>query len=83
MSNDTKRALEIIAPMANELHIQIAADQYYLYCDSQAIGIACNSTYATIMEFVGYLVFLWAADREIKLPKEIDKRIKRYWYSGE
>lgn len=83
MTEDTKRALEIIGPMAKELNIRVRADEHYLYCNGQAIGIACNSTYATIMEFIGYLIFQWAKDKCEAVPSSFARRIKRYWYTGE
>lgn len=62
MTEDTARALEIIKPLANELNIRVRADGRYLFCNGQAIGIMYNSTHATIMEFIGYLIFRWAAE---------------------
>ena len=83
---DTERALEAIRPIAKELHIKIDADGNFLYCNGQPIGIGCNSTYATIMEFVGYVfATVYAHDRieahGEKLPREVADRIKRYWFS--
>lgn len=82
MTDDTKRAITIIKPLANELKIQVRADWNYLYLDGQAIGIACNSSYATIMEFIGYLIYLWADDKNMNVTGEMDRRIRRYWFSG-
>lgn len=81
MSEDTMRALDILSPLAKELGILVDADDHYLFCNGQAIGIACNSTYATVMEFVGYCIFLWAKDRCESVPKNMVTRIKRYWFS--
>jgi len=83
MTRDTERAIEIIEPLAKELNIRVRADDNYLYLNGQAIGIACNSTYATIMEFIGYLIFLWAKDKCEAVPRSMSQRIKRYWYSDE
>lgn len=86
MTNDTKRALEIIEPMAKELNIEVYADDRLLYCNGQAIGISCNSTYATINEFLGY-AFLRMCDREYRFRDSIEEAqmlledIKRYWVS--
>lgn len=86
MTNDTKRALELIEPMAKELNIEVKADDKMLYCNGQAIGIACNSTYATINEFLGY-AFLNMCKREYRFREGIEKAnelrgvIKRYWIS--
>ncbi len=81
MTEDTARALAIIKPMADELNIRVRADGHCLFCNGQAIGIACNSTYATIMEFIGYLIFRWAKDKCVAVPRAMSERIKRYWYS--
>ena len=55
MTKDTKQAIEIIKPLADELNITIKADDEYLYMNSQPIRIECNSTYATLMEAIGYI----------------------------
>ena len=82
MTEDTKKALEIIGPMAKELNIDIAADDHCLYCNGQAIGIACNSTYATVKEFLGYAM-IWIGQREYrwKVPEKFASEIRRYWIS--
>ena len=86
MTNDTKRAIEIIEPMAKELNIEVSADDRLLYCNGQAIGISCNSTYATINEFLGY-AFLRMCNREYRFRESIEEAqalqedIRRYWVS--
>ena len=85
---DTERALEAIRPMAKELNIEVEADGSFLFCNGQPIGISCNSTYATIMEFVGYVfATIYSHDRIVahgeKLPREVLDRIRRYWFSKE
>lgn len=86
MTNDTKLALEIIKPMAKELSIEVSADDKLLYCNGQAIGISCNSTYATINEFLGF-AFLRMCQREYRFRDSIEEAqmlqedIKRYWVS--
>ena len=35
------------------------------------------------MEFIGYLIFLWAKDKGETVPRAMSQRIKRYWYSDE
>ena len=85
MTNDTKRAIEAIAPIAKELNISIDADNDFLYCNGQAIGIGCNSTYATILEFLAYCM-VWMSKREYRyknLPDEFAAALKRYWFSKE
>ena len=86
MTNDTKRALELIEPMAKELNIEVSADDRLLYCNGQAIGISCNSTYATINEFLGF-AFLRMCEREYRFRESIEEAqmlqedIRRYWVS--
>lgn len=83
MSTNTQRALEIIKPMANELKMAVDADDKFLYLDDIAIGISYNSTWATLMEFIGYVMVreytqrfrgVWFADRQ-------EEKIKRYWFT--
>ena len=81
MTEDTKRALDAIMPIAHELNIAVKADDRFLYCNGQAIGIGCNSTYATIVEFISYAMF-WLTIREPRfrpLSLVTEKQIKRYW----
>ena len=88
MTTDTERALDMIRPIARELNIDITADNHCLYVDDPyigeaAIGIGCNSTYATLMEFIGLLVLRHANDRGWEPTAAQVKRIKRYWTSSE
>ncbi len=86
MTEDTKRALEVIAPMAKELHIQVDADNSFLYCNGQAIGIGCNSAYATIKEFIGY-VFATVYKHDVfdmhgeALPAKTLNRVRQFWFT--
>lgn len=88
MTEDTKRALEVIAPMAKELHIKVSADNSFLYCNGQAIGIGCNSAYATIKEFIGY-VFATVYKHDVfdmhgeNIPLKVMQRVKSYWFTDE
>ena len=83
MTEDTKRALEVIKPMCEFLGISIGADKSLLYMNGQAIGIGCNSTYATVMEALGYMFlkeypkFRYGA----VIDGDIQEDIKRYWIS--
>lgn len=82
MTEDTKRALEIIEPLAKELRIEISADNSLLFCNGQPIGIGCNSTWATLMEFIGYaFLMVWAKDKSVPVRGAVLERIKRYWLS--
>lgn len=87
MTDDTKRALEVIEPIAKVLGIRVWADGYFLYCDGQAIGISCNSTYATVVEFIGYAVAkLGRTDYRFDYifgSKKAEQAIKRYWVNSE
>lgn len=85
-TEDTKRALAVIKPLADQIGISVSADDWLLYCNGQAIGIDCNSTYATIKEFIGYAV--WFLDKtdttyRLNIPSAVKKRIQRYWLSPE
>ena len=84
-TEDTLRALEVIKPMADELRVDIEADGGFLYCDGQAIGISCNSTFATIMEFIGYLMVRFYKDRfgSDGIPRNVKEVLERYWCSDE
>jgi len=86
MTPDTERALLIIHPIAKELNIKVSAEGRLLYIDDPyegetAIGISGNSTYATLMEFIGVLVMRHARDRRWEVSKKQQETIKRYWIS--
>lgn len=86
MTPDTERALKIIEPIAKALNISVSADNKFLYIDDPyegetAIGISCNSAYATIMEFIGVLTLRHARDRRWEVSKKQQETIKRYWIS--
>ncbi len=86
MTEDTKKALEIIQPLAGILGIDVEADKRFLYMDGQAIGISCNSTHATVMEMIGWIFAerYLKGFRLIKIPdEEMEDGIKRYWISKE
>ena len=85
MTEDTKRALEVIKPLADELEIPVSADDDILYVGNVGIAITWNSTRATLMEFIGY-VFLMRFDeefREIDLTCEQFDTIQRTWIQPE
>lgn len=84
MTEDTKKAIEIISPLAKELKITIDATDNVLWMNDQAIGISCNSTWATLMEMIGY-IFLMEYCKEFR-GVNIDwnnETIMRYWTSEE
>ena len=89
MTEDTRRALEIITPIADELGVDISADDGMLYAKWHdrkcGIGISCNSTYATVMEFVGYLFLVMydARFRPVNLSPKQKDTIKRYMFTAE
>ena len=83
MTEDTKRALEILQPLASSLgYGTLQADDNFLYVADKAIGISCNSTYATEMEFIGFLFMYEYAKRfrDIGLASIIQERIARYFF---
>ena len=85
MTNDTEKAMEIIKPMAKELNIDVSADDHCLYCNGQAIGIACNSTFATINEFLGYAMLRMMSRNPSRwrgVPNGFDQQVKKYWVSS-
>lgn len=82
MTEDTRRALEIIKPIAKELNVKVDADNSILYLGDQAIGIGCNSTYATVMEAIGYFFLMeYTHWRKVDVTKETGEDIRRYWIS--
>ena len=88
MTNDTRIALEKIQPLAYDLNIEVTADNDFLYCNGQAIGIMANSTYATIMEFIAY-AYDNLCKREYRFKNStqsheaFEDAVKRYWYTKE
>ena len=85
MTKDTERALDIIRPLADVIGItELNADDRFLYVNDQAIGISGNSTYATVMEFIGYCTIRYSTKfRNLNLnSKQLDD-IKRYWFNRE
>lgn len=82
MTDDTKRALEIIKPIADELGITVKADDKILYIQEIGIGISCNSTWATLWEFIGYLITVYDSKfRRININNMQKHQIKRFWLS--
>ena len=84
MTDDTKQALAILAPICDLLHVEIDADEKVMVMNGQKIGIACNSTYATVMEGIGYL---FAEKYAGKFRRHVMgaytlEAIKRYWVKG-
>lgn len=84
MTEDTKRALEIIKPMADFLKLEVTADDTMMYVGGKNIGIGCNSTYATVMEFIGYMICEYEYRfRDLNLTEKQIGSIQRYWFSDE
>ena len=85
MTDDTKRALEIINPIAEALGMrEVTADNKFLYADGANIGISGNSTYATVMEFIGVCAIRYCHKfRELNLTMKQLEAIKRYWFTPE
>lgn len=85
MTEDTRRALEIIKPLADELQLSVKANDKFLYVEDIIIGISCNSTWATIMEFIGYVILTKYSEkfRRLDLKPQTRENIKRYWFTRE
>ena len=81
MTEDTKKALEILKPICDLLHMEIDADENIMTINGQKVGIAFNSIYATVMEGIGYLFYEAYANRFRAhiLSDETKDVIKRYW----
>ena len=85
MTKDTARALEAIRPLADELGVRIDADMCNLYIENTTIGIYANSTYATVMEALGYIfITQYPAFRRMKRETLDDLRntVNRCWAKG-
>ena len=82
MTPDTERAINAIKPLCDALRIEVTADNARLYMNGQAIGISSNSTWATLMEAIGY-IFLECYEREFRRgtldARNVKDNIKRYW----
>ena len=86
MTEDTREAIEIILPLAEKLGISVRANKTTLKMDNQAIGIGCNSTWATLMEMIGW-IFYRKYCKEFR-PVDIDYQevkdtIMRYWVNDD
>ena len=83
MTKDTERALEIIKPIAEMVGVEVKADDNLLYINNDGgIGIAFNSTKATVLEFVGWLIVYYdGVWRDLKLTDEQQQIIRTFWYS--
>lgn len=86
MTEDTRRALQIIEPIMDELGVEVETTDRpcCLYLDGQPIGIGCNSTYATVMEALGWL-FLerYTQFRDVEITSDLEEDVTRYWASPE
>ena len=81
MTQDTAKALEIIIPLADELGIRVEADDEKLYVNDTQIAISLNSTWATVFEFIGYLITEYNTEfRPINLTDKQLETIRRSWY---
>ncbi len=85
MTPDTYRAMEAISGIAGIIGIsELYADDKLLYIDDKAIGISGNSTYATVMEFIGYCMIKYDRDfRDISLTGKQEETIARYWFTDD
>lgn len=86
MTDDTKMAVEILRPVMDLLQIRMTATDKVLILKNDAIGISCNSTWATVMEAIGWLFFrVYAKDFRKTVLESMDdsfrEDIQRYWMS--
>lgn len=81
MTEDTAKAIEIIEPIAKELHIDVSATGRFIYMNGQRIGIECNSTYATLMEMIGYIFLMeYPKYHGVKIKRKLAGAITSNWY---
>ena len=85
MTKDTERALEIIKPIAEMVGVEVEADDNLLYINNDGgIGITCNSTRATVLEFIGWLIIYYDSHfRNLELSDKQLSIIRLCWYSQE
>ena len=83
MTRDTEMALNIIEPIARMVGVEVEADDNLLYINNDGgIGIAFNSTKATVLEFVGWLIIYYDSYfRCLGLSEKQLDTIKQFWYS--
>ena len=63
--------------------VEVKADDNLLYINNDGgIGIAFNSTKATVLEFVGWLIIYYDSHfRDLELSDKQLDTIKQFWYS--
>ena len=78
---DIERAVKILLPICEELGYQIYSDGSVMTIGGQKIGVSCNSTYATVMEGLGFLFLREYAEgfRHHSISQASQEAIKRYW----
>ena len=78
---DIAEAVKILWPICEELNIELSADGSVMNIGGQKIGVSCNSTYATVMEAIGFLFYHEYAHRfrTHEISDETEEAIKRYW----
>lgn len=78
---DIERAVKILLPICEELGYQIYSDGSVMTIGGQKIGVSCNSTYATVMEGLGFLFLREYRNRfrQHMLSRDTIEAIKRYW----
>ena len=78
---DIEKAVKILQPICEECGYTIHADGSVMTIDDQKIGVSCNSTYATVMEGLGFLFLRGYAEgfRHHSISQASQEAIKRYW----
>jgi hypothetical protein len=63
--------------------VEVKADDNLLYINNDGgIGIIGNSTRATVLEFIGWLIIYYDSHfRDLELSDKQLDRIKMFWYS--
>ena len=78
---DIEEAVKVLQPICKGLGFTIYADGSVMTINDQKIGVSCNSTYATVMEGIGYLFYTAYSMRfrQHKMSKSTKEAITRYW----
>ena len=78
---DIAEAVKALRPICDGLNIELSADGSVMNIGGQKIGVSCNSTYATVMEGLGFLFLRGYAEgfRHHSISQASQEAIKRYW----
>lgn len=80
MTEETKRAVAAIAPIAEVLGVNVKVYDNILYLNGQMIAIAENSQKQTVMEFLGFVfINIFCKEKLLQIRGDAKERITRYW----